>query len=691
MIAVEAERPTNVLKDRAMNLQETQPGASGPLPDEGRRFTYSSGDRPLDGYTIKRGIGRGGFGEVYYAESDGGKEVALKLVRRNLEIELRGVGHCLNLKHQNLLSLFDVRTDSLGDRWIVMEYVGGLSLEDVVAQHPQGMPPAEALRWFHGMAGGVASLHDHGIVHRDLKPGNTFSDDGVVKIGDYGLSKFISCSRRSGQTESIGTVHYMAPEVANGRYGKEIDIYALGVMLYEMLTGDVPFGGESVGEVLMKHLTAEPDLQKLAEPYRTVIARALAKDPANRFASVREFAGALPGGAAPAGEDILKEVTPAARPRGAAPAAAVSHAATTPSAGIAEEPIYRSAREGWRQLSGAWSRAALPGFVKVIVLIAAGVFFLMAGGGYFFAWAVPLFILYGAYYVIRAIVLAWSDEPPVATPDPPNVPASPAAPAPALRPPAAVAYGSAEASRRATAAAARRLSRSQRRKRRWQKPAKFEPPRKSVRQKSAELVGGMIIAAVTSIGVALAIGLFGGGEVVVERTAWLASVGTLAAWAVLIPSKIWEGRAGAGGKLVQRLSLLGTGACVGAAAFLLSNVLMVRLPYEMDMPTREAIWSQTFYGAYGEPMLQAYLVYFGALFAGPRWWRRADQLRPAKLQLWSVFVLGGWAWFVSLFWRFPQPWGIVIAVAAAVGVQLGSSWIPLEDRKPKVEALDPVV
>ncbi len=89
----------------------------------------------------------------------------------------------------------------------------------------------------------------------------------MVKVGDYGLSKFISCSRRSGQTESVGTVHYMAPEVANGRYGKEIDIYALGVILYEMLTGRVPFEGESVGEVLMKHLTAAPDVSMLAEPY----------------------------------------------------------------------------------------------------------------------------------------------------------------------------------------------------------------------------------------------------------------------------------------------------------------------------------------------------------------------------------------------------------------------------------------
>ena len=186
-----------------------------------------------------------------------------------------------------------------------MEYVAGESLEEAIRRHPHGMPADEALDWLRGIAAGVAYLHDHGIVHRDLKPGNIFRDEGIVKLGDYGLSKFISCSRRSGQTESIGTVHYMAPEIANGRYGKEIDIYALGVILYEMLTGRVPFEGESVGEVLMKHLTAEPDISLLAEPLphrrrpragqRSGSAIRLGRRIAGR---ARQAAGRLPGGAA---------------------------------------------------------------------------------------------------------------------------------------------------------------------------------------------------------------------------------------------------------------------------------------------------------------------------------------------------------------------------------------------------------
>src|SRR6185295_7017968 len=218
---------------------------------------------------------------------DAGKEVAIKLIRRNLDVELRGVTHCLNLKHPNLVLLFDIKQDDQENSWVIMEYVAGESLEQAIARHPEGMPAEEALVWIHGIAAGVAYLHDHGIVHRDLKPGNVFLDEGVVKLGDYGLSKFISCSRRSGQTESVGTVHYMAPEIANGRYGKEIDIYALGVILYEMITGHVPFDGESVGEVLMKHLTAEPNVDKLEEPYRTVVARCLNKDPDQRLQLVQ--------------------------------------------------------------------------------------------------------------------------------------------------------------------------------------------------------------------------------------------------------------------------------------------------------------------------------------------------------------------------------------------------------------------
>lgn len=253
------------------------------------KFSYGSGARPLDGYVIKRGIGQGGFGEVYYALSDAGKEVALKLVRGNQEVELRGMQHCLNLKHPNLVTLYDIRSGGDGEVWVVMEYVAGDNLSDVLHQHPQGLPLELAQKIFIDLANAVGYLHENGIVHRDLKPANIFLENGVVKVGDYGLAKSISGSQKSPQTQSVGTVHYMAPEISTGNYGKQIDVYAAAVILFEMITGRPPFDGETAGEILMKHLTASPDLSKLPPPLAKVVGRGLAKDPKQRYASLTEM------------------------------------------------------------------------------------------------------------------------------------------------------------------------------------------------------------------------------------------------------------------------------------------------------------------------------------------------------------------------------------------------------------------
>ncbi|WP_422924084.1 serine/threonine-protein kinase [Singulisphaera sp. PoT] len=262
------------------------PDMPNPNAQGNHRYTFNSGARPLDGYTIKRAIGRGGFGEVYYATSDSGKEVALKLILRNLDVERRGVVQCMNLKCPNLLTIYDLKSTDAGDAFVIMEYVAGPSLANVLSRYPKGMPVAEVRAWLKGLIDGVAYLHDHGIVHRDLKPANMFMEEGIVKIGDYGLAKLINTSQGSEHSESIGTCHYMAPEIASGKYNKPIDVYAIGVILFEMLTGRVPFEGESVGEVLMKHLTARPDLSSLEEPYKTIVGRALSKDPNHRPAQL---------------------------------------------------------------------------------------------------------------------------------------------------------------------------------------------------------------------------------------------------------------------------------------------------------------------------------------------------------------------------------------------------------------------
>lgn len=260
------------------------------------RFTIASGTSPLDGFTIKRGVGIGGFGEVYFAVSDSGKEVALKRIARNLDVELRGVRQCLNLKHANLIGLWDIKKDHVGESWVVMEFVSGPSLRDEILANENGLPMDDVIWWFQGIFAGVHYLHQNGIVHRDLKPGNIFQDNEaqLVKIGDYGLSKFISGSKRSGHTESVGTVHYMAPEIGLGIYGREIDVYSLGVMLYELITGKVPFDGESTQEIIMKHMTAQPDVSILPIKFQHVVKNCLVKDPEKRYDSVLSMVKDLP-------------------------------------------------------------------------------------------------------------------------------------------------------------------------------------------------------------------------------------------------------------------------------------------------------------------------------------------------------------------------------------------------------------
>jgi hypothetical protein len=254
-----------------------------------QKYQYQHGDRPLEGYTIERAAGRGGFGEVYYAVSDGGREVALKAVQNYEQIELRGISHCMNLKSPHLVTIFDVKYNDRNEPFVVMEYVSGPSLHDLLSESPQGLGVQKAAFFLREIAKSLSFLHECGIVHRDLKPSNIFYENGYVKVGDYGLAKAISASRHSGHTITVGTVHYMAPEIGAGSYNRSIDIYALGVLLYEMLTGDVPFMGSSPAEILMKHMTASPELGHIEEPFARVIKKAMAKDPADRYQTVQEM------------------------------------------------------------------------------------------------------------------------------------------------------------------------------------------------------------------------------------------------------------------------------------------------------------------------------------------------------------------------------------------------------------------
>ncbi len=647
------------------------------------KFTYASGSRPVEGYTVKRGVGRGGFGEVYYGTSDAGKEVALKLIRRNLDVELRGVKHCLNLKHPNLIALYDIRTDELDDRWVVMEYVSGESLEDAIERNPNGMPEEEVLRWMHGICAGVAYLHDHGIVHRDLKPGNIFSDEGVVKIGDYGLSKFISCSRRSGQTESVGTVHYMAPEISNGRYGREIDTYALGIILFEMLTGHVPFEGESVGEVLMKHLTAEPDLTRLTPPYRGIVERALTKDPELRLNSVGELRALLP----PATESTHAGFTiPVQR----SPVKSLEDDLEAATAAVTqdehdeyievtedEEPVLKAVRNAWNSVERQWTASSIPPILRVaiigciVVLLAVTVEAWIAG-------LFVAFVIYGIYWTIRAVVIQPEPKKRLIRKPRPEAKPVPVATAdfrdetinqPQVDPPVRPAR---------TDPSQQRRHRRQHRKSHREQLSRLVA-RKSDRTRLTELMGSMLVSPVIVAIVALIALVLSGNELSWPNYAWLTVVGVLTSWAVMMPAKFFEGRID--DQSPKRFIMLVMGVLVGLAAFTLDRWLYVDLPYNQDLtaPIGDTLTGEVFPSLVAKQgrgiPLELYLGYFGGLFLIVRWWAQTEWARGTRLSLWSVFVCVGFAYLMHLLWHFPQPAGMLVAGVAAVSIQFSSPWL----------------
>ncbi len=700
-------RTETVFRSRSMNF--AQQG----------KFTYPSGSTPLPGYTIKRGIGSGGFGEVYFALSDAGKEVALKRIQRNLDIELRGVRQCLNLKHLNLISLWDIRSNEAGESWVVMEYVPGPSLRDLIESHPGGIPKQQVEVWFSSTAAGVAYLHDQGIVHRDLKPANIFFDEDqqVIKIGDYGLSKFISCSRRSGQTETVGTFHYMAPEIGKGIYGKEIDIYALGILLFEMLTGDVPFKGESTQEIIMKHLTADPELDLLPDEFRDVLRRSMKKDPQHRFSNVHEMIDALPwsntekrpksqtanaqvdstefisgiliddvnvelvregivlGPLQETKPEVKQEMIQFIETRQAA-----NYNSTTVAGN--PEPIAEAVKGGFSQISNWWYTATLSTPVKVIILIAAAMFIMTNTH-----WLLPVSLVLGgiylAYYAIRSLFI----QPQT------NRTEGLAHPATWVKGldktidsiDQALAKDCSPTHQRATPRQATKRE-SQKRE---QEFCRQYLAKQTAGVRITELFGSMLIATIACILFnLLAINL---GERQFEGTlnletlatyGWLTLSAITACWGLLITSKCWEHRQG--DAWLRRLTMCGIGCLTGLASFSLASFLHLDLTNPLGS-LGESSTTDSLANYQGTPLMK-HLLIFTLLFALLRWWKQADPVRKTRLSIWSVG--SGLIWVVILSYALgTNPfWYAIIALAISSSTQLGAPWLSPSTRREIVSS-----
>jgi eukaryotic-like serine/threonine-protein kinase len=259
-------------------------------------------DRVFDKrYVIKRKLGSGGMADVYLAEDQElGRQVALKLLDERhasdeqfVERFRREAQSAAGLNHPSIVSIFD-RGYAEGTYYIAMEFLDGRTLKELLVKNGPTPVPI-AIDYARQILGALSFAHRNGIVHRDIKPHNiVVGGDGRLKVTDFGIAR----SGASQMTEAgsiVGTAQYLSPEQARGApVDPRSDLYSLGIVLYEMLTGKVPFTGETPVEIAMKHLSQVPEPPSKLRPnvphdLDAVVMRALAKDPDQRYSSAEEM------------------------------------------------------------------------------------------------------------------------------------------------------------------------------------------------------------------------------------------------------------------------------------------------------------------------------------------------------------------------------------------------------------------
>jgi predicted Ser/Thr protein kinase len=345
----------------------------------------------LDGkYRLDAFLSHGGMGSVFKATHVMlNRTVAVKLINQEIVTSpdivrrfQREARAATTLNHPNITGVYDLGQTSEGTLYIAMEFIDGPTLKAVL-KRGGAMPAARIVAILRQVAAALAVAHRHGIVHRDLKPHNIMlvKDDAgrdVVKLVDFGIAKTFDESTQLTQTGfALGTPQYMAPEQAEGKpVDGRSDVYSLGVILYEMLAGDVPFTDQSTPAILIKHIKETPKLPSLRNPdggvspqLEAIAMRCLEKDPANRFQTAEEFATALEAvdagnsagaqsaaaattvmpaatlplparaaGTAPAAWDYATAAAPAQEATVAAQAPTVQAAATGPAASTVRQP-----------------------------------------------------------------------------------------------------------------------------------------------------------------------------------------------------------------------------------------------------------------------------------------------------------------------------------------------------------------
>ena len=248
-------------------------------------------------YRVTRKLGGGGMADVYLAEDQElGRRVAVKILHQRyandeqfVERFRREATHAAGLSHPNIVSIFD-RGEADGSYFIVMEYVEGKTLKELIrGRGPCPIPVAIA--YTRQILSGLRYAHRNGGVHRDIKPHNVIVDpEGVVKVTDFGIAR-AGASQMTEEGAIIGTAQYLSPEQARGApVDQTSDLYSTGIVLYELLTAEVPFSGDTPVEIAMKHLSEIPDppselRAEVPDDLDNVVLRALSKEPADRYQS----------------------------------------------------------------------------------------------------------------------------------------------------------------------------------------------------------------------------------------------------------------------------------------------------------------------------------------------------------------------------------------------------------------------
>lgn len=263
---------------------------------------FTKGSKINDRYEIIRLIGEGGMANVYLAyDTILERNVAVKVLRGDLANDEKFVRRfqrealaASSLSHPNIVEMYDVGEDN-GNFYIVMEYIDGKTLKQLIKKRGH-LTKSEAVDIMCQLTDGLAHAHDSYIIHRDIKPQNIMVlEDGLVKITDFGVAMAINASDLTQTNSVMGSVHYLPPEQASGK-GSTIksDIYSLGIVLYEMLAGTMPFRGETAVEIALKHLKDPmPSIKKVnpkvPQSLENIILKCTAKNPKNRYNNVREL------------------------------------------------------------------------------------------------------------------------------------------------------------------------------------------------------------------------------------------------------------------------------------------------------------------------------------------------------------------------------------------------------------------